>query len=246
MTAPRFARAAQSGQDHPLTHGAAGMAVNRVVLRDQIKDVIVERIIDGVYAPGERVIETRIAQEFGISQAPVREALRELELLRLVVSEPFRGARVREISAAELVEIYPVRAALEEVAAHAAAQRLGGDVRPLHGEIEQMRVAAEARDVHEFIAHDVAFHRLIVEASGNRTLQELWYSLHVGLRTTITLIKHVEELGEVAESHVPVLEALHAGDAGRSGRALREHVESYARWVPDPAHAAHEDPAEGL
>ena len=61
------------------------------MLRDQIKDVIVERILDGVYGPGERIVEIRVAEEFGVSQAPVREALRELELLRLVVSEPFRA-----------------------------------------------------------------------------------------------------------------------------------------------------------
>src|SRR5215210_9559727 len=119
------------------------MSVNRPMLRDQIKDVIVERIIDGVYGPGERIIETRVAQEFGVSQAPVREALRELELLRLVVSEPFRGARVREVSAEELREIYPVRAALEEVAARSATPSLARDVQPLRTELKAMRRAAE-------------------------------------------------------------------------------------------------------
>src|SRR5258705_2794503 len=99
------------------------MAVTRSMLRDQIKDALVERILDGVYAPGERIVEIRVAQEFGVSQAPVREALRELESSRLVVSEPFRGARVRAVTGAELAEVYPLRAALEEVAARAAATR---------------------------------------------------------------------------------------------------------------------------
>src|SRR3954453_18189120 len=95
------------------------MALSRPMLRDQIKDAIVERILNGDYAPGERIVEIRVAQEFGVSQAPVREALRELELLRLVVSEPFRGARVREVTAGGLAEIYPVRGALEGGAAGA-------------------------------------------------------------------------------------------------------------------------------
>src|SRR3954470_7940676 len=115
------------------------MALSRPMLRDRIKDAILARILDGSYAPGERIVEIRIAQELGVSQAPVREALRELELLRLVVSEPFRGARVREVGAEELAEIYPVRAALEEVAARAAAVRLGGDVGALAAEIAAMR-----------------------------------------------------------------------------------------------------------
>src|SRR3954464_1189702 len=110
------------------------MPVMRSVLRDQIKDAIVERILDGFYAPGERIVEIRVAEEFGVSQAPVREALRELEILRLVVSEPFRGARVRGVRPEEIAEIYPVRAALEEVAARAAAPQLVDRVEPLEKE----------------------------------------------------------------------------------------------------------------
>ncbi|WP_231379353.1 GntR family transcriptional regulator [Candidatus Solirubrobacter pratensis] len=206
--------------------------MTRSMLRDQVKDALVERILDGVYGPGDRIVEMRVAEEFGVSQAPVREALRELELLRLVVSEPFRGARVREVTAEELREIYPVRAALEEVAARSATPTLAGDVKPLEAELAAMRRAARQGDVHAFIAHDVAFHRIIVEASGNRTLQELWRSLHVELRTTITLIKHAAELAEAAESHLPVLEAIDAGDAERAAAILRGHIEAFAAWIP--------------
>jgi DNA-binding GntR family transcriptional regulator len=210
------------------------MALSRPMLRDQIKDVIVERILDGTYLPGERIVEIRLAQELGVSQAPVREALRELELLRLVVSEPFRGARVREVTAEELAEIYPVRAALEEVAARGAAQGLGGDVSSLEAELGGMRRAAAGHDVTAFVAHDVAFHRAIVEASGNRTLAELWGSLHVDLRTTITLIKRAADLAEVAEAHVAVMEALRARDAERAATELRAHIESFSRWAAEP------------
>ena len=79
-------------------------------LREQIKDVILQRILDGAYEPGARLVETRIAQELGVSQAPVREALRDLDLLGFVVSSPFRGAIVRQISVEESIteanEIY--------------------------------------------------------------------------------------------------------------------------------------------
>jgi DNA-binding GntR family transcriptional regulator len=210
------------------------MALSRPMLRDRIKDAILARILDGTYVPGERIVEIRVAQEFGVSQAPVREALRELELLRLVVSEPFRGARVREVTAQELAEIYPVRAALEEVAARGAAEGLAGDVSDLDAELDGMRRSAAAEDVHAFVDHDVAFHRRIVQASGNGTLLELWTSLHVDLRTAITLIKRAADLGEVAEAHVPVMEALRAGDPERAAAAVREHIESFSRWVPEP------------
>ena len=143
----------------------------------------------------------------------MREALRELELLRLVVSEPFRGARVREVSDRRAGRDLPgAGGAGGGRRARGARRVLAGDVDALRTEIDGMRAGGQAGDVHEFIAHDVAFHRVIVEASGNRTLQDLWRSLHVDLRTTITLIKHVEDLAEVAESHVAVMEALEAGD----------------------------------
>src|SRR5207248_8921275 len=64
-------------------------------------------------SPGTRIVETRLAQELGVSQAPVREALRDLELFGFVVSSPFRGTQVRKISPEDLLEIYPVRAALD-------------------------------------------------------------------------------------------------------------------------------------
>src|SRR3954468_15644671 len=97
-------------------------AIARTVLREQVKDVLLQRIVSGELEPGERLVETRIAQELGTSQAPVREALRDLELLRLVESEPFRGARVRVFDEEEMIEVYPVRAALEELAARLAAE----------------------------------------------------------------------------------------------------------------------------
>jgi DNA-binding GntR family transcriptional regulator len=209
------------------------VAVTRAVFREQIKDVLMQRIVDGEYEAGERIVELRIAEEFGVSQAPVREALRELEILRLVESEPFRGARVRAVRADEIAESYPVRAALEELAAKLAAERLAGAAAPLQAEIDAMRAAAVNGDLRAFVRHDVAFHRVFVEASANLTLVEVWQSLHVDLRTRFTLIQRLEDLAEVAESHVPIMRALDAGDAERAGRVVREHIEGFGRWFAE-------------
>jgi len=211
-----------------------GQGLTRTMYREQIKDVLLERILNGVYEPGDRIVETRVAREFGVSQGPVREALRELESVRLVVSEPFVGVRVRAFTPEDLGEIYPVRSGLEEVAARTAAPRLGGDVGALEHELAEMRRIAATGEVHEFMLHDVRFHRLIVEGSGNRTLTELWTSLHLEARTMITFIRY-GDLAAIAESHVPILEALRASDPGRTAAALREHFEYYARWVAEPA-----------
>lgn len=207
------------------------MSVARTVLREQVKQLLLERILSGAYAPGDRLVETRIAQELGTSQAPVREALRDLEQLRLVDSEPFRGARVRPVTREELLEIYPVRAALEEVAARAAAVRLGGDVSALAAEVDGMRAAADAGDLHAQVEHDVRFHRLIVEAAQNRTLLDVWSSLRVEARTVVTVLSIDTDPHDLAELHVPVLDALAAGDPDAAGAAIRRHVEHFGELL---------------
>lgn len=206
-------------------------SVSRTVLREQVKSILLHRIVSGELQPGERLVETRIAQELGTSQAPVREALRDLELLRLVESEPFRGARVRAFGDKELVEVYPVRAALEEVAAQLAAEKLRGDVTALEAEVEAMREAARRGDVQALSEHDIAFHRLIVEAADLDVLTQCWKLLGVDGRITLTLYHTYVEPEEAAELHAPILEAIRSGDGAAAGREARAHVEYFARLV---------------
>jgi len=207
------------------------VSLNRAVLSDQVKEILLKRILDGEYSPGDRLVEMHIAQEFEISQAPVREALRELEALGFVESEPYRGTRVRAVTKSELTEIYPVRAALEEVAARAAAVHLAGNVEALEAELEAMLAAAEKGDLYEEVQHDVEFHRLIVEASGNRVLQDMWRSLRIEARTLISVLKAHIGGYELAELHRPVLEALAEGDAEKAGLLLRMHVEYFGELI---------------
>jgi len=206
-------------------------SVTRVVLREQVKELILERILNGTYKPGERLVETRIAAELGTSQAPVREALRDLELLRFVESEAFRGARVRAVSGEELAEIYPVRAAIEEVAAREAASRLDGAVEPLEAALAAMHAAADAGDLHTLAARDAAFHRLIIEASGNQILLGVWSSLGIELWTAVTALRTRLDGHEIAELHRPVLDALRDRDPERAGSTLRRHVEHFAELL---------------
>src|SRR5262245_27683282 len=99
-------------------------SLDRRVLREEIRDHLMPDILEGRLPPGERIIETRVAQQFDVSQAPVREALRDLEMFGFIDSSPFRGAVVRKMSPEELVQVYPIRAVLEGLAARDAAVRL--------------------------------------------------------------------------------------------------------------------------
>ena len=205
------------------------MAIARTVLREQVKDILLQRIIRGDLQAGDRLVETRIAQELGTSQAPVREAMRDLELLRLVESEPFRGARVRGFSEAELIEVYPVRAVLEELAAREATARLDGDVSILEEEVAEMRAAAARGDLHGLVQNDFAFHRKIVEAAGNDVLLQCWKTLGVEGRITITIYGTQVDPGDAAELHVPILEAIRSRSVTAAGREARRHVEYFVK-----------------
>jgi DNA-binding GntR family transcriptional regulator len=99
-------------------------------------------------------------------------------------------------------------------------------VAPLEREVRRM---GKARHVREQVEHDVAFHRLIVEASGNARLLELWASLQVEARTMITALRTGLDPVAVAERHQPIVEALRARDAEAAGREIRRHVEEFGR-----------------
>jgi DNA-binding GntR family transcriptional regulator len=203
-----------------------------VLLREAIKERIVERILDGTYGPGERIVESAVAAEFGVSQAPVREALRDLEAMRFVESQPHRGARVREVSTEELVQIYPVRAALEEVAGREAAPRITEHELALLGEeLAGMRAAADAGDLHALMVHDTRFHEVIVEAAGNQVLLDVWRSLRVEARSLVSALKSHSDLHSIAELHRPVLQAVQFRDPDFLGREMRAHIEFFGASV---------------
>jgi DNA-binding GntR family transcriptional regulator len=198
---------------------------NRSNLREQIKDVILQRILDGDYQPGARLVETRIAQELGVSQAPVREALRDLEQLGCIVHEPFRGCSVRAFSAHELLEAFPVRAALEALAARLAAERMTEDeLLELGDLLETMRAAAAREDAHGQSQANAQFHATIVRAARNATLERQWSFLEPFSRTYISVSQPGLDLRALSDRHIPILDALRARDGDAAAEAMHQHL----------------------
>jgi DNA-binding GntR family transcriptional regulator len=205
--------------------------IERSVLGDQIKDRLLQEILAGRYAPGERIVETRVARELGTSQAPVREALRDLEALGVVEINAFKGARVRRPAKAELEEAYAIRAELEGLAARLAMPKMTeADFDELDGYLADMKNAAIAGDVHAGAMADVAFHARVVEMSGNRTLERLWRHLEPASRTYITLVS-ASNVQRIADLHAPILAALRERDPERATAAYREHFEMAGKFV---------------
>lgn len=189
----------------------------------RIRNELLERIVAGHYQPGDRLVELQIARDFGSSQAPVREALRDLETAGLVTIRPRRGCFVNDYHARTQHEIYIARGALEEAAARLAVPRLKGDVSALNVHLEGMREAARTHDIDAAIFHSVAFHRTILEEAGNELLLKMWESLHVEIHSRKTILQANVDLAAVAESHAPIVAAFAAGDIERACRLSREH-----------------------
>lgn len=211
----------------------------RTVLRDEIKKRVVERILDGTYPPGSRVVESQLAREFGTSQAPVREALRDLEGMHLVESVPHKGARVRQQDRKRYLQAYPVRAALEDLAGREAAPRISdAAVAALRVELEGMRAAARDADIKAHLRHDIRFHEVIIEAADNLVLLDLWHSLRVGPGVFISAVKLDLDLRMIAELHNPIYQALSLRNADLSARLLREHIEFFGSIVLGAPHEA--------
>jgi DNA-binding GntR family transcriptional regulator len=192
-------------------------------LSDRIRKTLIERIATGHYKSGERLIELKLAEEFGTSQLPIREALRDLEMAGLVTSKPRRGSFVKPFAASAQREIYLVRGALEEAAARLATASLSFDVGVLEREVEGMRQAARANNIERMIDHSMRFHRIIVAAAGNELLLKLWDSLHLEIHTRVTLSEPGIDFMKAAESHQPIVDAIKAGDVERACRLSREH-----------------------
>jgi len=211
-----------------------GAALGRRVFREQIKEHVIAKILGGALKPGDRIVETRLADELGVSQAPVREALRELELLGFVESAPFRGTQVCDVSPEELGQLYPLRAMVEAMAARAAAPRISeGNLGALDGHLNGMRTAARRGDAQAHVEADVAFHRVIVEASCSRLLKRFWDGMQLHATTFLTLAVTRRDLHELAERHTPIVHALRARDPDAAERAIRQHIEEPGAWVAE-------------
>ena len=197
-----------------------------VMLSQRVKEYIVEAILKGEYKPRERIRETNLAHRFGISTAPVREAIRELTVMGFLEAQPYKGASVRAFTQRDLWEYYTVRASLESVGARQAAPRVtDADVSRLQGILDEMMQAADNKDTDKIIRLDNKFHEVILQISGNKLLYQVWKTLEFGVWTMV-----IYRMGQYAPNflalrHKEVLEALKTRDPDTASQAMQHHIQ---------------------
>lgn len=192
-----------------------------------IREAVARRIVSGELPPGERLIETKLAAEFGTSQAPVREALRELETFGLVEIRPRRGTFVRPFVQQTLRESYVVRAALEETATRLMLMARSTPVQRLEADVASMYRAADQGDTDALGLATVSFHRHILDAAGNDLLKHSWEALHIEARTSITLMATLPDSHTVADQHKELLDSLAGEDIEYACAQARRHQWHY-------------------
>jgi DNA-binding GntR family transcriptional regulator len=199
-------------------------SLHRDSMADRVKQDLLRRIMSGDLPPGTRLIELQIARELNTSQGPVREALCELEGLELVVTEPYKGTRVREVTPQDIREAYMVRAVLENLVGQLAAPHFKDAVAPLRKAATAIRDASAKKDVAAYTRLDMNFHRLIVEGAGNRVLLRTWDSLAFEVRLQMRLRRGDIDLMAVQQAHWKIIDALDKGDGIHAGELLQKHI----------------------
>jgi len=190
---------------------------------DHLRRLILTRQLE----PGQRLVQSELAEQLGISRTPVREALHKLAAEGLVVFSSYKGAAVADFSAAELEEIFTVRAALESHATYLAAQRISeAEIERLRTRLEQMEAAFRNQDFLQLLQVHQEFHAGIYAAAGQQRLYDLaiqYFELgNVYQRMALSLGRGAKDpVGE----HLEIVKALERKESEQARQLVRAHVE---------------------
>ncbi|MGD2103910.1 MAG: GntR family transcriptional regulator [Anaerolineae bacterium] len=196
----------------------------------RVSEQITQAIVRGELEPGQRLVETTIAEQLGVSRSPIREAFHQLEQLGLVEKIPYRGVFVSELTEHDVRELYTVREPLEGLAARLLAK---GDneaaAAELQAILDDMAEAAAAGDARRVMELNADFHDSLVRLTEHDLLQEIWSIVGNRMRRFLYLSKPRSDLmlGEVVPLHRRIVRAIAEGDAERAEAEARQHVVRY-------------------
>lgn len=200
--------------------------VKRETIRDQVQEILRERILRQELEPGTRLNESELADQLNVSRGPLREALGRLEREGLLRSEPGKGHFVEPLTRCDAEELYHLLAGLETL----AVVELGSVEAERRGRLETLneRLATESDDPGGALALNARWHEMLADASGNRKLKRMLRTLRQQVyRYEYRFFSEAGGLGKSVEYHDAIVEALKAGDHEAVSRAIRRH------WLTD-------------
>lgn len=210
-------------------------------LKEDIFDVLHEKIISGTYKPGDWLRQEEIATQLGVSMTPVREGLDLLVSAGLAERVPYRGVRVREMSTKDVVEAYGLRLFLEAIIAQEAARNITrGQIDGLERTLAEMKKHESLKDVSSERQSSREFHSAIAEATKNDLLIKLYAVVANAFPDWLlyeALFRHPELMSDsmmrTYREHVAIVDALKRGDAGRAAQKSIEHVMESGKWLEE-------------
>lgn len=202
-------------------------------LRDVVFKKLRRAILLEELKAGERLTEIRLADKLGVSRTPIREAIRKLELEGLVVMVPRKGAVVAEINEKNLKDVLEVRRVLDVLSAKLACERIDEERKEaLAAACQDFVEAIEGGDLREIAQKDVALHNIIIEATGNVTLQQMLDNLAEQMyRYRVKYLKDGKQYDRLVEEHRAIYESIVQGDKERAALLAGEHIDNQERAI---------------
>jgi DNA-binding GntR family transcriptional regulator len=197
-------------------------------LREKIYQKITDDITFGKFAPGERIVEARLVQEFKVSRSPIREALRQLESDGLITFERNRGITITKLSIKQVDEIYSLRWLLESYAARLTAERFKKkDILYLRGLQKNLSAAAKDLDLKDWLHNNTLFHNFLSENCGNENLIQILVKLkrrvYRYFYITVSIPGHFEAyLGH----HEGMLQGCEKNDGEMAEKYMKIHLQT--------------------
>jgi DNA-binding GntR family transcriptional regulator len=199
--------------------------ITRQSVADAAYEAVRDALVRGAVAPGEQLVEGRIAEELGVSRSTAREALRRLRDDGLAVAEANRGVFVRKLTLEEVVDLFNLRVGVEGVAIRICT-RLHRPTDTLRALVREMDAAGRKGDASAVSDREVAFHEQLCTLSGNEHLAATFRSI-AGLTRLVFAGEYAAyaDVTSLAAEHVPLIEAIESGDEERAVQALIEHMD---------------------
>lgn len=195
-------------------------------LHDELIDRLRELIVTGDLKPGSKVPEQNLAEKYGVSRTPLREALKVLASEGLITLTPNKGATISALTLDDLEEAFPIMGALEALSGELACQQITDEdvavIRKLH---DQMIVHYQAEEMPEYFRCNQDIHNKILEAADNATL----FNIYKGLSGRVLRARYMANISkirwaEAVSEHEEIMVALSARDGAALGEILKRHL----------------------
>jgi DNA-binding GntR family transcriptional regulator len=199
------------------------------VLGDQVSRILSDAILEGVLKGGDKLVEAEFQKKFGISRSPLREAFRDLEKKGLVVIIPRKGTFVRSITRKDIEDNFPVRSALEGLAAREAHGKMTlKDKKKMAQALKGMEKSVGGRDIKLYWKYHLQFHDIFIHACQNDVLISILQTLRVhSMWYRFSYQYYQEDLEKSLDVHQRICDRFHddATDVTKLDRLVRHHIE---------------------